>query len=142
MPTAAETRQALERADRLVTLAPERGRRTYANTACIEAGTLCQVEDKGHRFAIDAGKGLGGGDEAPTPSALLRCALSSCIAIGVKLWAARREVPVLHGDTPATLAARVLEAEHRLLPEVVLAAIEGRIRVDGGRAWIEEPAPR
>ena len=55
---------------------------------------------------------------------------------------ARREVPVLPGDTPATLAARVLEVEHRLLPEVILAAIEGRIRVDGGRAWIEEPAPR
>ncbi len=35
---------------------------------------------------------------------------------------ARMTVPVLAGDTPATLAARVLEAEHRLLPAVVLAA--------------------
>lgn len=32
---------------------------------------------------------------------------------------ARREVPVLPGDTAETLAARVLMAEHRLLPEVV-----------------------
>ena len=94
MPTAAETRQALERADRLVTLAPERGRRTYANTARVDGGTVCQVVEKGHRFVVDAGRGLGGGDEAPTPSALLRSALSSCIAIGVKLWAARREVPI------------------------------------------------
>ena len=31
-------------------------------------------------------------------------------------------VPVHPGDTAATLAARVLEAEHRLLPAVVLAA--------------------
>jgi phosphoribosylglycinamide formyltransferase-1 len=31
-------------------------------------------------------------------------------------------VPVLEGDTPAMLAARVLEAEHRLLPAAVLAA--------------------
>jgi formyltetrahydrofolate-dependent phosphoribosylglycinamide formyltransferase len=31
-------------------------------------------------------------------------------------------VPVLPGDTPDTLAARVLAAEHRLLPAVVLAA--------------------
>ena len=31
-------------------------------------------------------------------------------------------VPVLPGDTAATLAARVLGAEHRLLPAVVLAA--------------------
>lgn len=51
---------------------------------------------------------------------------------------ARREVPVEPGDTPATLAARVLEAEHELLPAVVLAAAEGRIRVGEGRAWIME----
>jgi folate-dependent phosphoribosylglycinamide formyltransferase PurN len=51
---------------------------------------------------------------------------------------AREEVPVQPGDSPATLAARVLEVEHRLLPAVVIAAAEGRIRVEGDRAWIEE----
>lgn len=35
---------------------------------------------------------------------------------------AQRRVPVLPDDTPEMLAARVLEAEHRLLPDVVLAA--------------------
>lgn len=35
---------------------------------------------------------------------------------------AQARVPVLPGDTPDRLAARVLEAEHRLLPSVVLAA--------------------
>jgi phosphoribosylglycinamide formyltransferase 1 len=35
---------------------------------------------------------------------------------------AQSRVPVLPGDTPESLAARVLEAEHRLLPAVVLAA--------------------
>ncbi|CAN5851745.1 phosphoribosylglycinamide formyltransferase [soil metagenome] len=50
---------------------------------------------------------------------------------------AQEEVPVEPGDTPATLAARVLEVEHRLLPAVVVAAAEGRIRVGEGRAWIE-----
>jgi phosphoribosylglycinamide formyltransferase-1 len=35
---------------------------------------------------------------------------------------AQARVPVLPGDTPDTLAARVLAAEHRLLPAVVLAA--------------------
>jgi len=33
---------------------------------------------------------------------------------------AQEKVPVMDGDTPETLAARVLEAEHRLLPRVVL----------------------
>lgn len=51
---------------------------------------------------------------------------------------AREEVPVEPADTPATLAARVLQVEHRLLPAVVIAAAEGRIRVEGDRAWIEE----
>jgi phosphoribosylglycinamide formyltransferase-1 len=35
---------------------------------------------------------------------------------------AQARVPVLPGDTPETLAERVLELEHRLLPAVVLAA--------------------
>ena len=35
------------------------------------------------------------------------------------------EVPILPGDTPETLAARVLEAEHRLYPQV-LAEFVGR----------------
>jgi phosphoribosylglycinamide formyltransferase-1 len=40
---------------------------------------------------------------------------------------AQARVPVHRGDTPETLAARVLEAEHRLLPAVVLrAAAAGR----------------
>lgn len=55
---------------------------------------------------------------------------------------AQRQVPVLPGDTPASLAARVLEVEHRLLPEVVVAVAEGRLRVEGDRAWIEEPVKR
>jgi formyltetrahydrofolate-dependent phosphoribosylglycinamide formyltransferase len=40
---------------------------------------------------------------------------------------AQVHVPVEPDDTPATLAARVLEAEHRLLPKVVLELAE-RIR--------------
>jgi phosphoribosylglycinamide formyltransferase 1 len=40
---------------------------------------------------------------------------------------AQHRVPVLPGDSPAALAARVLEVEHRLLPAVVLAAaVAGR----------------
>ena len=55
---------------------------------------------------------------------------------------AQREVPVLPDDTPTSLAARVLEVEHRLLPEVVVAVAEGRLSVEGDRAWIEEPVSR
>lgn len=44
-------------------------------------------------------------------------------------------VPVREGDDPDRLAARVLEVEHRLLPEVVSALARGEVRRDEeGRA--------
>ena len=52
---------------------------------------------------------------------------------------AQRIVPVVSGDTPHSRAQRILEVEHALLPEVVKAACEGRLRMEGTRAWIEEP---
>lgn len=45
-------------------------------------------------------------------------------------------VPVLSGDTPETLAARVLTAEHRLYPRVVRLIAEGRISIDDERVVI------
>lgn len=41
--------------------------------------------------------------------------------------AAQQSVPVLPQDTPATLAARVLQAEHALLPRVVEAVAAGQL---------------
>lgn len=49
---------------------------------------------------------------------------------------AQRAVPVLHDDTPETLAARVLEEEHRLLPEVVQWIAEGRVQIEDGIAKV------
>jgi phosphoribosylglycinamide formyltransferase-1 len=37
-------------------------------------------------------------------------------------------VPVMDGDTEATLAARVLEVEHRIYPEALRLVAEGRIK--------------
>jgi phosphoribosylglycinamide formyltransferase-1 len=48
-------------------------------------------------------------------------------------------VPVVAGDTPETLAARILEAEHRIYPRAVRAILEGRCRRDGRRVFLEEP---
>jgi len=47
---------------------------------------------------------------------------------------AQAAVPVLWDDKEATLAARVLEAEHRLYPDALAAVATGRIRLDGNRA--------
>jgi phosphoribosylglycinamide formyltransferase-1 len=42
---------------------------------------------------------------------------------------AQAQVPVLEGDTPQTLAARVLSAEHRLYPHALRLLAEGRVRI-------------
>ena len=49
---------------------------------------------------------------------------------------AQADVPVLPGDDAQSLAARVLDAEHRLLPKVVGEFCAGRIVLDGDRVRI------
>jgi phosphoribosylglycinamide formyltransferase-1 len=48
-------------------------------------------------------------------------------------------VPVLPDDTPDTLAARVLEQEHRAYPLALKLLAEGKITVTGNRARVEAP---
>ena len=48
-------------------------------------------------------------------------------------------VPVMPADTADVLAARVLEAEHRLYPEAIRLFSEGRVRVEGRRVFVLEP---
>jgi phosphoribosylglycinamide formyltransferase 1 len=43
---------------------------------------------------------------------------------------AQSVVPVLQADTPETLAARVLEEEHKLYPLALKRVIEGKVRFD------------
>jgi phosphoribosylglycinamide formyltransferase-1 len=46
-------------------------------------------------------------------------------------------VPVLPNDGDDTLAARVLEQEHRLYPQAILWFAEGRLRLEGERGWFD-----
>jgi phosphoribosylglycinamide formyltransferase-1 len=47
---------------------------------------------------------------------------------------AQESVPVLPGDAPDVLAARVLEAEHRLYPQALKLVAEGKVKLENGRA--------
>jgi phosphoribosylglycinamide formyltransferase-1 len=53
---------------------------------------------------------------------------------------AQAAVPVLDGDTPESLAARVLAAEHRLYPHALALVASGRARIEGGRVRIDAAA--
>jgi len=47
-------------------------------------------------------------------------------------------VPVLDDDTPETLAARALEAEHRIYPEAVRLYAEDRLSIKGNRVAVRK----
>jgi len=47
-------------------------------------------------------------------------------------------VPIVDHDTPETLAARILEQEHKLYPRAVQLFAEGRLQVQGRRVRIEQ----
>lgn len=49
-------------------------------------------------------------------------------------------VPVLDGDTPDTLGARVLEVEHRIYPEALALTASGTARLDGNRVVLTNAA--
>ncbi|MFZ3035101.1 MAG: phosphoribosylglycinamide formyltransferase [Parvibaculum sp.] len=42
---------------------------------------------------------------------------------------AQAAVPILEGDTPDTLAARILEVEHKIYPEALRLVAEGRVTI-------------
>jgi phosphoribosylglycinamide formyltransferase-1 len=54
---------------------------------------------------------------------------------------AQGTVPVEVGDDETSLAARVLEVEHRLLPAAVRAFCEGRLVIDGGQVRVNDSRP-
>jgi phosphoribosylglycinamide formyltransferase-1 len=51
----------------------------------------------------------------------------------------QRAVPVLEEDTLDSLRARILEQEHRALPEALQWLAEGRLRVEGRRVRVLPP---
>ena len=96
MQTIEFTKEALERSTKAVTLRPSRGQYTHKNTAVIAEGTSCFVEEKKFQMMVDVPPSIGGAGAGPTPGALMRSALTSCLAIGVKLWAARVDIEIDH----------------------------------------------
>lgn len=53
---------------------------------------------------------------------------------------AQQTVPVLPGDTPATLHARIQEAERELYPATIASLARGEVKVDGRKTiWSKAP---
>ncbi len=48
----------------------------------------------------------------------------------------QKTVEVAREDTPDSLAAKVLKIEHEILPLALKAFVEGKIKIEGKKAWI------
>ena len=55
---------------------------------------------------------------------------------------AQAAIPVRAGDTEATLAARVLQQEHRIYPLAIRWFVEGRLAVENGIVRVDGPGAR
>ncbi len=76
-----------------------------------------------HRQALDAGVKVSG------------CTVHFIVpALDSGPIIAQAAVPVLAGDTPETLAARILVEEHRIYPEALRLVAEGRVMLENGKA--------
>lgn len=71
---------------------PERGLSTDRTACVLEDGLKCTVSQGEHSAIIDMGEMMGGDGAGPNPGFFGRAALISCIAIGVKMAAARADI--------------------------------------------------
>lgn len=96
MKTQPEIKTALDRAASMIEARPAIGQRAYKSIATVASGLTCAVNEKEWTFASDTPEAMGGDNGAPSPSTLFRAAVASCVAMGIKMWAARMEVPIEH----------------------------------------------
>ncbi len=85
-------REAQLRAISIFTKRPERAQVVNRGTAKVTDGLSCIFEQDGHRLSIDMPVAIGGCDTAPAPGYFGRAAICSCLAIGIKMTAARENL--------------------------------------------------
>lgn len=60
----------------------------------LDKGLVCTVRQGSYEAVMDMGKVLGGDGAGPTPGFYFRAALAGCVAIGIKMTAAREGIAV------------------------------------------------
>ena len=94
MKSPSEIKVALDRAANMLEAKPAIGQRAYSSVATVASGLACAVTEKEWTFASDIPEAMGGENGAPSPSTLFRAAVASCVAMGIKMWAARKQVAI------------------------------------------------
>jgi uncharacterized OsmC-like protein len=87
-------KRSIERNMKAVSLRPAIGQGTSITRATIVDGCTCTITEGPWRLVADIPKSEGGEDRGPTPGVLGRGALGSCLAIGIVMQAAAKDVPL------------------------------------------------
>ncbi len=90
----AEIRAAQERIIAVFRKKPATAFSTTHASAHIEDGLTCTFRQGDHQAVMDMSKSLGGDKKGPTPGFFIRAGLAGCVAIGIKLAAARELVAI------------------------------------------------
>lgn len=91
----AETiRRSMERLEQAIERRPGFGSTSRRSTTRIVDGLRCESQEDGFAIVTDLPPGIGGAASAPSPGALVRAALGSCLAMGYRLRCARAGVPL------------------------------------------------
>lgn len=88
----AHAREAQLRAISVYAKRPERAQVIHHGTAEVRDGLSCIYEQNGHRISMDMPPAIGGSDEGPSPGYFGRAAICGCLAIGIKMTAARENM--------------------------------------------------
>lgn len=89
-----QAREGQHRAIAVFEKRPNHAQVTNTGTATVEDGLACVFSDGTHAIDIDMPEAIGGTGTAPSPGYFGRAAICSCIAIGIKMTAAREGLAV------------------------------------------------
>jgi len=87
-------RDAQQRAIAVFQRRPEAALSTVKLSGQLRDGLFCRVAAPAMDLSMDMPKALGGEESAPSPGHYIRVGLIGCVAIGIKLTAAREQIPV------------------------------------------------
>jgi uncharacterized OsmC-like protein len=87
-----DIRSAQARVADIFTKKPRAAFSTVSASAHVGEGLLCKARQGDYEAMMDMGAILGGEGKAPTPGFYFRAAVTGCIAIGIKMAAAREGI--------------------------------------------------
>ncbi len=150
MNDTASIKRTLERTIATLTDDPDRARRTYRVDAAMDAGLRVTTTEGKWQVTMDMPEAMGGAASAPNPGVYARAALLGCVAVGVRLEAARDDIRLERlemslesdADGRGILGFEGVEPgfeSFRLDIRVTSAADEARVRAMIDRALARSP---